>query len=472
MSKIANKNKELPEFFTGGKNSDKKTAPYNICVVGHVDHGKSTLVGALLFKTGSIPAHLLEEYKRKAAAIQKESFFLAWVMDQTEQERVRGVTIDTAHAELITPNNRYYTIVDAPGHKDFLKNAISGISQADVALLVADVQNTEYADAKLRNNLSTVEHLRLCRFGGIQSLIVALNKMDTIPKEKRSQVFAQRSKEIRELLRVNGFGSQDPNHIKIIPVAAKEFYNIAQREPDFMDYNGETLLEALDNIALPPSLEDYPLRFYVEDVNYGIPGEKAVPTGKIVCGSAAPGDEVKLTPGGPSIIKTIQMHHQSLARAPAGCNVGISLKIDKDKIIPKGTVISHLKDAPKLAKQIIAECTIIQHPTAVAVGSRLILHHHTTIRSVEIHKIEDVRNLSGELVQPGSAQMITPFHKARFTLIPDKPFAIDPDKIPAPSKPGEFLDMSKTSQITLRDCNMTVGFGTCKVVIPDDTELA
>ena len=460
MATIPTKDADLPSFFEGSKQQTSIT-PYNISIIGHVDHGKSTLVGALLYKTGAIASHLLEEYKRKAAALQKESFFLAWVMDQTKEERERGVTISSAHAELITPKKRYFTIIDNPGHVSFLSNAITGISQADIALLVADVQNDGYAVAKRSKELSTVEHLRLCKFGGVEAIIVALNKMDAIPKQKRAEIFEQRTKEIKQLLKMNGFKVDNPDLVKVIPVAAREFYNIAQRDPGFMQYEGETLLQAMDSVKLPEGKAELPLRFYIEGLNHGIAGTSVVATGKVVTGTLRPGDQISIKPGGVGVAKTIQMHKKPVIEAVAGSNIGISLKIGSDVKLTKGAVISHIKDAPKVAKYVIAKCTIIQHPSAVAVDSRLILHHQTLTTSARIVKIQNVETLTGKMVQAGSAEMIAPLHKAIITLEPEKPLAID-----------TYETNPYTASFSLRDCNMTVGFGTCESVVVADTELA
>ena len=161
----------------------------NLAVIGHIDHGKSTTVGRLMFETGTVPAHIIEGYRKEAESKGKATFEFAWVMDNLKEERERGITIDIAHKRFDTPKF-YFTVVDCPGHRDFVKNMITGASQADAAVLVVAA-----ADGVMDQ---TKEHVFLARTLGIQQLIIAINKMDAVKYDQKR--FEEVKKDLSQLL--------------------------------------------------------------------------------------------------------------------------------------------------------------------------------------------------------------------------------------------------------------------------------
>ncbi|ELZ18817.1 elongation factor 1-alpha, partial [Natrinema thermotolerans DSM 11552] len=291
----------------------------NLAIIGHVDHGKSTLVGRLLYETGSVPEHVIEQHREEAEEKGKGGFEFAYVMDNLAEERERGVTIDIAHQEFST--DAYdFTIVDCPGHRDFVKNMITGASQADNAVLVVAADDGVAPQ--------TQEHVFLARTLGIDELIIGINKMDIVDYEEST--FDEVVEEVNQLLKQVQFQTDDAS---FIPISAFEGDNIAEKSDNTPWYDGETLLEALNDLPEPEPPTDAPLRLPIQDV-YTISGIGTVPVGRIETGLLNTGDNVSFQPsdvGGE--VKTIEMHHEEVPKAEPGDNVGFNVRgIGKDDI--------------------------------------------------------------------------------------------------------------------------------------------
>ncbi|MDK2824974.1 MAG: elongation factor 1-alpha, partial [Methanolobus sp.] len=270
----------------------------NLAVIGHVDHGKSTFVGRLMFETGAVPAHLIEKYKAEAKEKGKESFAFAWVMDSLKEERERGVTIDISHKRFDT-DKYYFTVVDCPGHRDFVKNMITGASQADAAVLVVAAPDGVMAQTK--------EHVFLSRTLGINQLIVAVNKMDAAEysEERYNQVKA----DVSQLLGMVGFKASE---IPFVPTSAFEGDNITKSSPNTPWYTGPSLLECLNELKEPEKPDTLPLRIPVQDA-YTISGIGTVPVGRVETGIMKKGDNVIFNPSGVAgEVKSIEMHHEEV----------------------------------------------------------------------------------------------------------------------------------------------------------------
>ena len=310
-------------------------AHQNLAIIGHVDHGKSTLVGRLLYETGSVPEHVIEQYKEEAEEKGKGGFEFAYVMDNLAEERERGVTIDIAHQEFDTDEYNF-TIVDCPGHRDFVKNMITGASQADNAVLVVA------ADDGVQPQ--TQEHVFLARTLGIGELIVAVNKMDLVDYEQNT--YDQVVAEVEELLQQVQFNADDAS---FIPVSAFEGDNVADRSDSLGWYDDEILLEALNGLPEPEPPTDAPLRLPIQDV-YTISGIGTVPVGRIETGVMETGDNVSFQPsdvGGE--VKTIEMHHEEIPRAEPGDNVGFNVRGIGQDDIRRGDVCGPAEDPPSVA---------------------------------------------------------------------------------------------------------------------------
>ena len=354
----------------------------NIVFVGHVDHGKSTCVGQLIFLSGIISENEMRKLREEAERQGKPGFEFAYIMDRIKEERERGVTIDLAYQKLITPK-RQITIIDAPGHKDFVKNMITGASQADAAFLTIA--------AKEGVQPQTNEHLMLLRTMGVKQIAVLINKMDTV--EYKEEAFNKVKEEVSKLLKIIGI---DPKRTTFMAVSGLKGDNIKEKSANMPWYKGPTLWEQFDLFEEIEKPIHLPMRMPIQDV-YDITGIGTVPVGKVETGILKVGQKVKVLPGrsGTGIdgeIRSIEMHHEQLQEAPAGDNVGINIKGVGKKDIARGDVLCDAAKPATMASEFTAQVAVINHPTVVAKGYTPVFHVHTAqvpCQLIEImHKID------------------------------------------------------------------------------------
>jgi translation elongation factor EF-1 alpha len=336
----------------------------NLVVIGHVDHGKSTTVGRILYESGQFDAHTIDQYRKQAEESGKGTFEFAWVMDSLKEERERGLTIDVAHRRFNT-DKYYFTVIDAPGHRDFVKNMITGTSQADCALLVVGAAEGVQAQTK--------EHAFLARTLGVPQLLVSINKMDATQPPYREERYNQIKSDTEKLLKSIGFKM---NTVQFIPTSAYKGDNITKLSENTPWWKGATLLQALDKFEVPPKPVDKPLRLPVQDV-YSITGIGTVPVGRIETGVLKPGDRIVFEPSHKQgEVKSIEMHHETLDKAEPGDNVGFNVRGISKNDIRRGDVAGSI--IPTLiAKSFTAQIVVLQHPSAIAAGYTPVFHCHT-----------------------------------------------------------------------------------------------
>jgi elongation factor 1-alpha len=339
----------------------------NVVVVGHVDHGKSTTVGRLMFDTGALPPQELEKLKAEAQKHGKVGFEFAYAMDRFKEERERGVTIDLSYQKLMT-NKFEVTLIDAPGHKDFVKNMITGTSQADVGFLTVA--------AKEGVQPQTKEHLWLLKTMGVGSIAVLINKMDTV--EYKEEAFKKVHEELSNLLKQTGY---DPAKVTFLAISGLKGDNIAKKSESMPWYKGPTVLEQLDLFIAPEKPIDLPMRMPLQDV-YEITGIGTVPVGKIETGVMKIGQKVIILPGrsGKGIegeVRSIEMHHEQLKEASAGDNVGINIRGVGKKDMARGDVVCEAAKPATMAEEFVAQVAVISHPTVIAKGYTPVFHVHT-----------------------------------------------------------------------------------------------
>ncbi len=406
----------------------------NLAVIGHVDHGKSTLVGRLLYETENVPEHVIEQHKEEAEEKGKGGFEFAYVMDNLAEERERGVTIDIAHQEFDT-DEYYFTIVDCPGHRDFVKNMITGASQADNAVLVVA------ADDGVQPQ--TQEHVFLARTLGIGEMIIAINKMDLVDYEESR--YEDAKDEVEGLLNQVRF---DTDSVKYIPVSAFEGDNIAEESENTGWYDGEILLEALNNLPEPEPPTDAPLRLPIQDV-YTISGIGTVPVGRVETGTLNTGDNVSFQPSDVAgEVKTIEMHHEEVPKAAPGDNVGFNVRgVGKDDI-RRGDVCGPADDPPSVAETFQAQIVVMQHPSVITAGYTPVFHAHTaqvacTVESID-KKIDPASGEASEenpdFIQSGDAAVVT--------IRPQKPLSIEPAS-----------EIPELGSFAIRDMGQTIAAG-------------
>ncbi|QPV63679.1 translation elongation factor EF-1 subunit alpha [Halosimplex litoreum] len=406
----------------------------NLAIIGHVDHGKSTLVGRLLYETGSVPEHVIEQHKEEAEEKGKGGFEFAYVMDNLAEERERGVTIDIAHQEFDT-DEYFFTIVDCPGHRDFVKNMITGASQADNAVLVVA------ADDGVQPQ--TQEHVFLARTLGIGEMIVAINKMDLVDYEEGR--YQEAVEEVTDLLNQVRF---DTENAKFIPVSAFEGDNIAEESENTGWYDGEILLEALNALPEPEPPTDAPLRLPIQDV-YTISGIGTVPVGRVETGMLNTGDNVSFQPsdvGGE--VKTIEMHHEEVPQAGPGDNVGFNVRGIGQDDIRRGDVCGPAEDPPSVAETFQARIVVMQHPSVITAGYTPVFHAHTsqvacTIESID-QKIDpatgEAEEENPDFIQNGDAAVVT--------IRPQKPLSIE-----------SANEIPELGSFAIRDMGQTIAAG-------------
>ncbi len=404
----------------------KEKTHMNLAFIGHVDHGKSTLVGHLLLLEGAIAEQQLDDGEDK----------FRFVMDKLGEERERGVTIDLAHAKFETQKYEY-TVVDCPGHRDFVKNMITGASQADAAVLVVAADDGIMPQTK--------EHVFLSRTLGIDQLIIAVNKMDLVDYDEDK--FNELKDELSTLIQTVGF---NPKDVPFIPVSAFEGDNITELSSKTPWYKGDTLVQALDNLKEPEKPTDLPLRLPVQDV-YSITGVGTVPVGRVETGVLHSAENVAFEPAGVTgEVKSIEMHHEVLETAEPGDNVGFNVRGIGKNDIKRGDVAGTTKNPPSVAKEFKSQIVVLQHPGVITVGYTPVFHAHTaqvacTFLSLDV-KLDPAtgqpKEENPDFLKTGDAAMVT--------IKPTKPMVIE-----------NIKEIPHMGRFAIRDMGQTVAAGMC-----------
>jgi elongation factor 1-alpha len=407
----------------------------NVITAGHVDHGKSTLIGRLLFDSGSLSDQELRKLKDKAKELKKETFEFAFVMDQLKEERERGLTIDLMYKPIIT-DRLYITIIDCPGHRDFIKNMITGASQADAAILVVSAKDGVQEQTK--------EHLYLAKVLGISQIVVAVNKMDAVDYSESK--YNEVKEQVGKILATLGYKL---DQIPFIPVSAYVGDNVVKKSDKLGWFKGPILIEALDqSFKAPEKPVDKPLRLPVQDV-YTITGVGTVPVGRVETGVIKSGDKIVFMPSGArGEVKSIEMHHKQLDKAEPGDNIGFNVRGVAKNEIRRGDVVGHEKDPPTVAKEFTGQIIVLQHPTVVTKGYTPVFHTHTAhvaCKIIEILKKIDPK--SGATIQE-KPDMLKSGDAAVIKCEPTQPLAIE--------KQADFPQLAK---FAIRDMGKTVAAG-------------
>ncbi|MBS3057349.1 MAG: translation elongation factor EF-1 subunit alpha [Candidatus Diapherotrites archaeon] len=406
----------------------------NLVFIGHVDHGKSTLVGRLLYDTGALSEQDYRKLKAEADAQGKSTFVFAYVMDTLKEERERGVTIDVSYKKFDGKKNNF-TIIDAPGHRDFVKNMITGTSQADAAVLVVS--------AKEGVQPQTKEHAFLAQVMGLKQLIIAVNKMDEVKYEQKA--FDALKVDLSKLLSAVGYKMDT---ILFVPVSAWVGDNVAKASSNLGWYKGPTLVEALDTVVAPKPPTDKPLRLPIQDV-YNIKGVGTVPVGRVETGIMKPGDSVIVNPPGVSgEVKTIEMHHEQLTQAVPGDNVGFNVRGINKEDITRGDVLGHTRDPPTVVKDFIAQIVVLNHPTAIPVNYTPVFHIHTAQLSCALTELQKkIDPKTGATVEE-NPKFLKTGDAAIVKIVPTKAVVIE-----------EYKKFPQLGRFAIRDMGQTVAAG-------------
>lgn len=403
----------------------------NLAFIGHVDHGKSTMVGHLLLQSGAIAEQQLSDGENK----------FRFVMDKLSEERERGVTIDLAHAKFETPKYEF-TIVDCPGHRDFVKNMITGASQADAAVLVVAIDDGVMPQTK--------EHAFLARTLGINQLIIGINKMDLVNYSEEK--FNELKEEVSDLIKTVAY---KPKDINFIPLSAFEGDNITKPSENTPWYKGPTLVKALDEFTAPEKPTDLPLRVPVQDV-YSITGVGTVPVGRVETGIMKKADNVIFEPPGVSgEVKSIEMHHEMLDKAEPGDNVGFNVRGVGKNDIRRGDVAGHTSNAPTVAKEFTAQIVVLQHPGVITVGYTPVFHCHTAQVACTFLELQKKLDPATGQVKEENPDFLKTGDAAFVVVKPTKPMVIE-----------KIKDIPHMGRFAIRDMGQTVAAGMCIDLVP------
>ena len=406
----------------------------NLVFIGHVDHGKSTLVGRVLLEQGIISEKDLKE--------EAGSFKFAWVMDRLKEERERGLTIDISYQKLETPKNMI-TIIDAPGHRDFVKNMITGASQADAAVLVIAADDGIMPQTR--------EHAALAFTLGVEQLTVAMNKMDLVNFDR--EVYERLKRETVALLA--GIGYKNAAELPYIPIAAFHGDNVVKPSPRMPWYSGPTVLQSLEQLVEPVKPVEKPLRIPVQDV-FSITGIGTVPIGRVETGVLKVGDNVVFEPAGVGgEVRSIEMHHKPLERAVPGDNIGFNVRGIAKEQLKRGDVAGHPTAPPTVAKEFTAKIIVLAVPTQMAPGFTPLFHCHAASVPGRIEEIKQrIDPRTGEVVEEnpsalrkGDAGLI------RVSLA--KPMVIE-----------RVSEIPQLGRFAIRHAGQTVAAGMCVDLVP------
>ena len=418
----------------------------NLVFVGHVDHGKSTTVGRLLYDTKNIDEQAMRKLKDKAKELGKVGFEFAFVMDNLKEEQERGVTIDLAHKKFET-QKYYFTIIDAPGHKDFIKNMITGASQADAGVVVVSGNPSDGVQAQ------TKEHIFLARTLGVNQLIIYVNKMDMAKYDQKR--FEEVKKQVSDLLKSVGY---KPEEVVFVPGASLEGDNVAEKSKNMSWYEGKTLLETLDTLKEPEKPTDLPLRLPIQDV-YSITGVGTVPVGRVETGTMKPNDKIIVMPSGAvGEIKSIETHHQEMPSASAGDNIGFNLRGIEKKDIKRGDVLGTPDNPPNVATEFRAQIIVIHHPTALAPGYTPVMHCHTAQVAATITAFEAKINPATGAVDEKDPKFLKVGDSAIVRITPVRPTCIE-----------TFEEFPEMGRFALRDMGSTIAAGVVKEITKKHT---
>jgi len=398
-------------------------------------------MGRFLYEVGAVDERIIREYEEEAKKLGRETWKFAWVLDKLKEERERGLTIDLGFYKFET-KKFFFTLIDAPGHRDFVKNMVTGASQADCALLVVSAKEGEY-EAGISPGGQTREHAFLAKTMGVDQIMVAINKMDTVNYSK------ERYEEVRSgvarLLRMVGYRI---SKVQFVPTSAWYGDNVTKRSDKTPWYTGPTLLEAFDMFEEPPRPIDKPLRIPVQDV-YSIRGVGTVPVGRVETGILKVGDVVVFMP--PNIkgeVKSIETHHTRIPQALPGDNIGFNVKGVERTALRRGDVAGHPTKPPTVAEEFVGRIFVLYHPTAIAAGYTPVLHVHTATVPVRFAAIEKKLDPRTGAVVEDNPPFIKQGDAAVVRFKPLKPVVIE-----------RYSEIPQLGRFAIRDSGRTVAAG-------------
>ncbi|EPR59423.1 putative elongation factor 1-alpha (EF-1-ALPHA), partial [Toxoplasma gondii GT1] len=425
----------------------KEKTHINLVVIGHVDSGKSTTTGHLIYKLGGIDKRTIEKFEKESSEMGKGSFKYAWVLDKLKAERERGITIDIALWQFETPKY-HYTVIDAPGHRDFIKNMITGTSQADVALLVVPAEAGGFEGAFSKEG-QTREHALLAFTLGVKQMIVGINKMDSCNYSEDR--FNEIQKEVAMYLKKVGY---NPEKVPFVAISGFVGDNMVEKSTNMSWYKGKTLVEALDTMEAPKRPSDKPLRLPLQDV-YKIGGIGTVPVGRVETGILKAGMVLTFAPVGLTTeCKSVEMHHEVMEQAVPGDNVGFNVKNVSVKELKRGYVASDSKNDPaKGCATFLAQVIVLNHPGEIKNGYSPVIDCHTAHIACKFAEIKTKMDKRSGKTLEEAPKCIKSGDAAMVNMEPSKPMVVE-----------AFTDYPPLGRFAVRDMKQTVAVCVIKSV--------
>ena len=417
----------------------------NIVFIGHVDAGKSTIGGRILVDTGMVDKRTLEKYEKESKELNRESWYLSWALDTNMDERAKGITVECGRAYFETAARRF-TILDAPGHKNFVPSMISGATQADIALLVISARKGEF-ETGFEKGGQTREHVTLAKTLGVKRLIVVVNKMDDPTVQWSKDRYDEIVEKLSPFIKGNGYNLK--TDVTFMPISGFTGQNVKEpisKEVCAWWFGGPALLPFLDTMPSPDRKYDAPLIMPISDKCKDM---GTIVTGKLDSGCVAKGDSLVVMPTKqPVEVVAIYLEDLEVAKARAGDNVRLKLKGGEEEDIQTGFVLCDAANPVKAASSFVAQVAIQNIRNIMAPGFRAVLHIHSASEDVTLAKLESV--LDKKTGQPAPKKPMFARQGdvvvAEFSL--DRPVCMEP-----------FDECGQLGRFSLRNEGVTIAIG-------------
>jgi len=428
----------------------KEKTHVNLVVIGHVDSGKSTSTGHLIYKCGGIDERTIAKFEKEAEEMGKASFKYAWVLDKLKAERERGITIDIALWKFESEKS-VFTIIDAPGHRDFIKNMITGTSQADVAILMIASPSGEFESGWSKEG-QTREHALLSFTMGVKQMIVCCNKMDAKGADYKQDRYDEIKAEVSLYLKQVGYKIET---VPFIPISGWVGDNMLEHSENMTWYKGPFLLEALDALKPPKRPVLKPLRLPLQDV-YKISGIGTVPVGRVETGVIKPNMSITFGPVGTTTeCKSVEMHHEQVTEAIPGDNVGFNVKGLSTTDIKRGFVASDSKREPAQNTDYFkAQVIVMNHPGQIMNGYAPVLDCHTCHIACKFTEIENKMDKRTGKVTEEFPKFIKSGDAGIVKMTPSKMMVVE-----------AFSEFPPLGRFAVRDMKQTVAVGVIKETV-------